>query len=386
MSVPCDAELVAGRYRLGECLGTGGTAEVRRAYDTVLDRLVAIKLFRPGWDVAAGRRFDNEVRTLAGLSHPGLVGVHDAGTSDGVMFLVLQLVEGDTLRDRIADGPLPAGVVRRLGAQVAEALAYVHERDVVHRDIKPSNILFDGADNAHLADFGLAYLLGSTRFTRADEIVGTAAYLAPEQVRGTEVGPPADIFALGLVLLECLTGRQEYRGGEAEVAVARLHRAPDIPEDLPADLAQLLLMMTSLTPKRRPSALDCARVLRGEQVAGPTLPVDVAEVGAERTPVFSRTALLTGAAVLLGAIAVVWSATPGSESDSSAPPPVTGTSTAPLTTAPAPPPATSTVPTSSAPPPVVTVRHSEPTTVLDKPGKKAKGGKDKAPGQSKKKG
>ncbi|WHT20664.1 serine/threonine-protein kinase [Crossiella sp. CA-258035] len=384
VSVPCGADLVAGRYRLGECLGTGGTAEVRRAYDTVLERFVAVKLFRSGWNVSAGRRFDNEVRTLAGLSHPGLVCVHDAGTSDGVMFLVLQLVEGDTLRDRMAGGPLPAAVVRGLGAQVAEALAYVHARYVVHRDVKPSNILFDAADNAHLADFGLAYLVGSTRLTRADEIVGTAAYLAPEQVRGTDVGPPADIYALGLVLLECLTGRQEYLGGEAEVAVARLHRAPAIPEDLPADLAQLLLMMTSLTPKRRPSAHDCARVLRGEQAVEPTLPVAAAEVA--RTPVFSRTALLTGAAALLGAIGVVWGATAGSGSDSSAPPPVTGTSTASLTTAPAAPPATSTVPTSSVPPPVVTVGQRGTTTVLDKPGKKGKGGKDKAPGQGKKEG
>ncbi|WP_329791122.1 serine/threonine-protein kinase [Lentzea sp. DG1S-22] len=253
---------LADRYEIAELLGTGGVAEVRRARDTRLHRDVAVKLFRAGSELSQERRFANEVKTLAALSHPGLVRVHDAGTADGAPFVVLQLIDGPTLRERLADGPLAVDDVRHLGAQLANALAYVHARDVVHRDIKPSNILLDRHGNAHLADFGLARLIGSTRLTRTDQVVGTAAYLAPEQVRGDEFGQPVDIYALGLVLLECLTGHREYEGSEIEAAVARLHRQPFIPEGLPPDFERLLMLMTSLSPRRRPSAAECARVLR----------------------------------------------------------------------------------------------------------------------------
>lgn len=262
--------LFAERYELADLLGSGGMAEVRRAWDTRLHRDVAVKLFRTGSDVADGLRFDNEVRTLAALSHPGLVQVHDAGTSGATPFVVLQLVNGNTLRDRITTGPLKPDGVRRLGAELAEALAYVHARGVVHRDIKPSNVLLDCDGNVYLADFGLAQLIGATRLTRTGHLVGTAAYLAPEQVRGEQFGHPVDIYALGLVLLECLTGRREYQGSEIEAAVARLHRQPDIPDELPADLTRLLTLMTSLSPRRRPTAADCARMLRDPQ-ANPTL-------------------------------------------------------------------------------------------------------------------
>src|SRR3954469_4787474 len=134
-------DLFADRYRLDGVLGAGGMAEVHRAWDTRLRRFVAIKLFRPNADVTAGRRFESEVRTLASLSHPGLVSVYDARATEQASFVVLQLVEGRTLLDRIAPGPVEPAEARRLGAQLADALAYVHTRGVVHRDIKPSNIL-----------------------------------------------------------------------------------------------------------------------------------------------------------------------------------------------------------------------------------------------------
>ncbi|MEU7481696.1 serine/threonine-protein kinase [Lentzea sp. NPDC042327] len=254
--------LLADRYVLAELLGTGGMADVHRAWDTRLQRHVAVKLFHNGSEVSHERRFDNEVRTLASLSHPRLVDVHDAGTSDGTPFVVLQLIDGCTLRERINSAPLTVGEVRLLGADLAEALAHVHETGVVHRDIKPSNILLDEDGNAHLADFGLARLVGTTRLTRSDQVVGTAAYLAPEQVRGEDPGSAVDVYALGLVLLECLTGRREFEGSEIESAVARLHRRPAVPDDLPTDLHRLLTLMTSLSPRRRPTAADCARILR----------------------------------------------------------------------------------------------------------------------------
>lgn len=257
-----DTRLLADRYRLGELLGTGGVAEVRRARDVVLARDVAVKLFRYGRDAADARRFDNEIRTLATLSHPGLVTVYDADTTGETPFMVLELVEGRTLRDRITNGPMGVNEVRRLGAALADALAHVHAHRFIHRDVKPSNILLDDDDVPRLADFGLARLADGARLTRADQVVGTAAYLAPEQVRGEEITPAVDVYALGLVLLECLTGHREYEGAEIEAAVARLHRPPVIPDDLPFDLVRLLSLMTSLTPARRPSARKCAAALR----------------------------------------------------------------------------------------------------------------------------
>ncbi|MDU0288874.1 serine/threonine-protein kinase [Saccharothrix longispora] len=304
-------DLLAGRYRLDGLLGTGGVADVHRAWDARLARHVAVKVFRPGEDLAAGRRFDVEVTTLAGLSHPALVAVHDAGHDAGQAFVVLGLVEGGTLRDRLGDGPLGTGEVRVLGARLADALDHVHAHGVVHRDVKPSNVLVDRDGTAFLADFGLARLVDSTRLTRADQVVGTAAYLAPEQVRGEPVGPAADVYALGLVLLECLTGRREYEGGDVEAAVARLHRPPHVPDHLPDDLAGLLRRMTATDPAARPAAAWCARVL-----------ADGASVeDGEPVPSSSRAhgALLVAAGLLavVGTVGFAWSSTgtagPGAE-------------------------------------------------------------------------
>ena len=261
MSPSVSDNLLADRYQLIEPIGIGGMAEVHRAWDTVLRRHVAIKMFQPGFDPAAAQRFDNEVRVLAGLSHPALVSVYDADTEADTPFVVLRLIEGRTLHDRLVLGSLPLDDARRLGARLADALAHVHAHDLVHRDVKPANILLDREDNAYLADFGLAHLTGATRLTRTNQLVGTAAYLAPEQVLGQDIGTPTDVYALGLVLLECLTGHREYTGSEVEAAVARLHRPPVIPDDLPADVRALLARMTAAAPDERPTAHDCARAL-----------------------------------------------------------------------------------------------------------------------------
>ncbi len=329
MSVSADDRVLAERYELGELLGSGAMAEVRRAWDTRLRRQVAVKLFRAGSEVGDVLRFDNEIKTLAGLSHPGLVQVHDAGTTADTPFVVLQLVDGCTLRDRIAGGRLAADDVRRFGADLADALAHVHARGVMHRDIKPSNILIDRDGNAHLADFGLARLIGTTRLTRPDQLVGTAAYLAPEQVRGDDFGCPVDIYALGLVLLECLTGKREYQGSEIEAAVARLHRQPTIPDELPADLKRLLTLMTSLSPRRRPTAAECAGALREPRGTSTLLDAPIHP----RRPI---RLLVTSAALALftaaGITAAVLPAPPPAESS---PPPTTTPATPVPTSAPA---------------------------------------------------
>ncbi len=279
-------DLIDERYLVRELLGRGGMAEVYRATDTDTRREVAIKLLRdpePGHT----QRFSNELDVHARLDHPRLVKLRGSGTHEGVPYLVLDLVHGPTLADQLADGPL--GLERTLvaGHQVADALAHVHGMRVVHRDVKPSNIIFD-ARGAHLADFGIARAAGTPSLTRTGQVVGSAPYLAPEHVEGKETGPPADVYALGLVLVECLTGRRCYTGGQVEAALSRLHRAPELPDDLPEWLRDVLTAMTARHPARRPTAAAVAESLRrrtADPVLAATTPHDIL---ARQTPATVR--------------------------------------------------------------------------------------------------
>ncbi|WOQ69047.1 serine/threonine-protein kinase [Microbacterium limosum] len=256
-------ELLDGRYLLGECLGEGGMARVHRAEDIVLGRVVALKIMRessdPGLDSG---RLRMESTLLASLAHPSLVTLYDAHIAPGKMgYLVMELVEGPSLRERADAGPLPAAAVAALARDLADALATVHAAGIVHRDVKPSNILLapPGASGApfraKLADFGIAYLTDGTRLTAPGTVLGTAAYLAPEQVRGAPAGPAADIYALGLVLLETLTGVRAFpHSTGVESIVVRLSQSPRIPGWLPEPWRELLAAMTAMDPFARPSA------------------------------------------------------------------------------------------------------------------------------------
>jgi serine/threonine protein kinase len=253
--------VLAGRYRLDARIGSGGAADVHRGFDLRLKRPVAVKVFRTGADTDMEERFSNEAVILARLQHPGLVTAYDAGRHNGHPYLIMQLIEGPTLKDRIAGGSLTPGETAALGAGLARALAHAHEAGIVHRDVKPSNIILDASGHPHLTDFGISRLLDATTRTASGVLIGTAAYLSPEQVLGRPVGPPADIYALGLVLLECLTTRLEYEGAPLEAAIARLHRPPELPGSLPEEFAAVLRDMTALDESARPSAPDCARSL-----------------------------------------------------------------------------------------------------------------------------
>ncbi|MFE5757606.1 protein kinase [Streptomyces massasporeus] len=255
------ARILAGRYRLDALIGSGGAADVYRGFDLRLRRPVAVKMFRAGTGFDTEEIFRSEAEILARLQHPGLVTAFDAGHHDGDAFLVMQLIDGRTLKSRIAEGPLPCGAAAALGAALAEALAHTHEVGIVHRDVKPSNIILDSSGRPHLTDFGISRLLDATTRTATGTLTGTAAYLSPEQVLGRPVGRPADIYALGLVLLECLTGRLEYDGGPLESAIARLHRPPVLPDSLPDGFDGLLRDMTSLEEQDRPTARECAQAL-----------------------------------------------------------------------------------------------------------------------------
>ena len=252
--------LAEGRYLLDERLGGGGTADVFRGVDSRLNRPVAVKLFRPGAGTSAENRFREEAQLLGPLEHPCLVTVYDAGVEDGRAYVILQLIDGVTLASRLVQGPLSPKQVVEVGARLADVLAYVHSKGIVHRDVKPSNVLVDET-NVYLADFGISRLLGAKHHTASGLAVGTAAYMAPEQVRGLRVGPAADVYSLGLVLLECLTGRVEYPGSTVEAAIARLSRRPRISAGLPAPLRHVLVAMTETDPERRPSAARCANAL-----------------------------------------------------------------------------------------------------------------------------
>lgn len=254
--------VLAGRYRLTERIGVGGMAEVYRGEDIALGRPVAVKMLHPAADAFghARERLRSEVRVLARLSHPGLVPVYDTGEEAGRAFLVMQFVDGGTLADRLASGPIAPEDVQRIGSELVDVLAYLHGLDLVHRDLKPSNVLVASTGRILLADFGLARVLDGAHLTATNTTVGTAAYMAPEQVQGLPVGPPADIYALGLLLIECLSGAPVYRGGNPfDVAAARLRQQPRIPDVSPElPLAGFLEAMTRLDPDHRPTAEDLA--------------------------------------------------------------------------------------------------------------------------------
>jgi len=258
--------VVADRYRLCGVLGQGGAAVVHEATDTRLERQVAVKLLRDSSrDQAERLRFVAEARLLGGLSHPHLVRVLDAGVDRSVPYLVLELVHGPTLAELMADPATEIAPVRlaELGAEVALALAHVHSVGIVHRDVKPGNVLVSPEGRAKLADFGIARLVDDTsHYTRTGHLVGTVAYVAPEQVAGEPATPAVDVYALGLVLLEGLTGARAYAGTSVESALARLSRQPDIPPSLPPGWRPLLVAMTARDPQRRPTAAQVADRLR----------------------------------------------------------------------------------------------------------------------------
>ncbi len=239
-------------------------ADVHVATDRVLGREVAVKVLRESEPDETDRaRFVSEAQTLARLSHPGLVTVLDAGTTAERPYLVMELVRGITLADAIAGGRIAPRRVAQIGAQVADALAYVHAAGVVHRDVKPGNVLLQEDGRARLTDFGIARLVeDTTHRTRTGTTIGSPAYFSPEQVSGGVVTTASDLYSLGLVLVEALSGQRVFGGTPTEAAIARLSRAPELPDDLPPGWAALLTELTDRDPLRRPDATRAADRLR----------------------------------------------------------------------------------------------------------------------------
>jgi serine/threonine-protein kinase len=295
-----------GPYRIVAPLGRGGMATVYRAHDPALDRDVALKVLPAEFlhDPAFAERFRQEARVAARLEHPHVVPIHNFGIEGGRPWMAMRLVTGGSLAGRVARGPLVPREAAALLADVAGALDYAHGRGVVHRDVKPANVLLDEAGRAYLADFGVAKMLeGSSIATATGLIQGTPSYMAPEQAMGAKVDHLADVYALGVMAFECLTGRVPYTG-TTPVAILMKHVQEPVPEPTAAEvapqLAAVLRRCLAKTPSERwPTAgaftaalgQAAAGVTPAEPVALPTLTVPPTPVpGATRRPTPARPA------------------------------------------------------------------------------------------------
>ena len=257
--------VLAGRYRLLEVIGQGGMAVVHLAHDELLDRDVAVKVLRPGFaeDPEFVDRFRREARHAASLHHPNIVTIYDTGVDPetGSDYIVMQLVDGPDLQEVLErSGALAVGFAVRIGIETARALAFAHEHGIIHRDIKPANILIASDSEVRVADFGIARAATDTGATTGG-MIGSAQYASPEQVLGEEVGPRSDLYSLGVVLYEGLTGVRPFDGpSPAAVALERLRVKPrpirSIDPTVPRSLEQIVMRLL----ERRP---DVASRIRG---------------------------------------------------------------------------------------------------------------------------
>lgn len=267
--------VVGGRYRLIEALAHGGTASVWRAHDERMGRDIAMKILRDeGVDATLRERAGREARVLAGLDHPNIVRVYDGGDDDGVTYIVMALLQGETLRAIIdRRGAVPLDEAAELVADVADGLGAAHARGVIHRDVKPANIICHDQVPT-LVDFGIARSMDATTLTRG-LVLGTASYLSPEQAQGAPLTPAVDVYALGCVLYELLTGQPPFRG-DNPVTVALQHVQDDPASladraDIPPAMNELVLRCLAKDPARRPAdGTELAIALRAAADADPS--------------------------------------------------------------------------------------------------------------------
>ncbi|MBV9090003.1 MAG: serine/threonine protein kinase [Mycobacteriaceae bacterium] len=278
------SDLLGGRYELRGVLGRGGMAEVRDGWDTRLSRAVAVKLLHPGFahHVESRERFDAEARSAASLNNSHIVAVHDTGEHNGTPFIVMERLPGASLADYIARGPLPQPLVRSVLDDVLAALAAAHEAGILHRDIKPGNILFTSDGEAKVSDFGIAKT-ADAGYTTTGQVVGTMAYLSPERLLGNPATPADDLYALGVVGYEALTGRRPFMGENFGALVhAILSEQPAPLEVLRPDVDPALTAVVERAMARNPAwRFQNARAMRAALLGVPvaTMPSVAAAVG-----------------------------------------------------------------------------------------------------------
>jgi eukaryotic-like serine/threonine-protein kinase len=292
-------EVIADRYELGHELGAGGMARVVAAHDRVLDREVAVKLLTVPPDPAARERFLREARAAARLRHPHVVAVHDTGEHAGQPYLVMELVDGETVGARLArQGPFALEEAVALTLGVLEALAHAHGEGLIHRDVKPDNVLLPRDGGLKLADFGIAKAMdeATSGLTATGAVMGTAAYLAPELVEGGAASPASDVYSVGCLLYALLSGGPPFTGDSA-LAIAYAQRHTPVPPlrerraDVPADLAAIVDRALEKDPSRRyPDAEAMRAALLGDDVPAPAAtarlaPVPGAAMAQDRTEV-----------------------------------------------------------------------------------------------------
>src|SRR5437660_1245381 len=275
--------LFDGRYRIMRKLGTGGMANVYLAEDQELGRRVAIKILndRHANDEQFVERFRREAKNAAALSHPNIVSIYDRGEAEGTYYIAMEYLDGRTLKELIVQrGPAPVTVSVEYARQVLSALRFAHRHGIVHRDIKPHNVLVDGEGRVKVTDFGIARAGAASQMTEAGSIVGTAQYLSPEQAKGTAVDQRSDIYSLGIVLYELLTGSVPFTGDTpVEIAMKHISETPAPPSsvrpDVPHDLDLVVTRALAKDPADRYQSAeemdaDLERLGRGAAVSAET--------------------------------------------------------------------------------------------------------------------
>jgi len=279
--------LLTDRYRLAELVAAGGMAQVWTAIDEVLHRTVAVKIMHSQTleQKVMAERFKAEAIIAAHISHPNIVEVFDFAEHDGLAFLVMEFINGPTLAALLAEvGQLPPERVRLLLSQLAGALGRAHENGIIHRDLKPSNVVISPDGYAKLMDFGIAKDMNSASLTGAGEIFGTAYYISPEQALGEPLTPASDLYSLGVVGHELLTGAKPFdRGTPIATALAHVQQPPPrLPDDVPADLYEIITTCLAKDANDRPTASGVDAALASKQADGTPAQIAILAPGVAR--------------------------------------------------------------------------------------------------------
>jgi len=349
------SDTIGGRYRLEEQLGAGAMAEVWLAVDTQLGRHVALKLLRADADPA---RFEREAHAVASLSHPNICRLYDYGSEGGRPFMVFEHMPGGTLEERLGTGePLSDSETQAIASEVAAGLAHAHDRGLIHRDLKPANILFDEEGRAKISDFGIARMAGVDTLTEAGTLIGTAAYMSPEQASGEPASPASDVYSFGVILYRMLAGRLPFEtASPVDLLRRQLYEAPPamhaLRPDAPMVLAAVAEDSLAKSPSERPpDGRALVGLLAGALplTAGDAPTQVIPRPGSRRRPLLI--ALLIGVPLLLIAGIALALVASNDGSNSPAPTSTPGSTVAATTTAPPPPPPVPPPPPPPPPPP-----------------------------------